>query len=537
MINKITIVLAILCSLTIYGQNTVNIIPKPQKVILHKGFFELTEKVSIKTKPETMKMAILLQSYIYDTSNIMLNINKKSTNNNLIDLEINTDLEIEGYSLIINEKGIVLKGGSLTGLYYGIQTIRQLMPVTSEKTKDLTNRLKFQILEIEDSPRFKWRAFMLDEARYFYGEEFVKLLLDQMASIKMNVFHWHLTDDAGWRIEIKKYPNLTKIGSKRKDSEIGTWGSGKLSGQPHSGFYTQEQIKDIVAYAAERHITIVPEFEIPGHSSAAIASYPWLGTYATPIEVPVKFGRKKDIYDITNPKVVEFIHDVLNEIFSLFPSEVIHIGGDEVAYDAWRESKSVQEYMQKNGLKTPADLQVFFTNNLSKYIEKNDRIMMGWNEIMGINIHPDHEEKALDKSAETTLAENVIVHFWKGNIDLVTKAAEQGHGIVNSLHSMTYLDYSYEDLSLKNAYDFDPIPKELDKKYHKNIYGLGCQMWTEWTPTKKDVMELTFPRIAAFAEVGWTNTSEKNFEEFNSSLKILQKRWDLLNINYSKILE
>lgn len=317
---------------------------------------------------------------------------------------------------------------------------------------------------------------MLDESRYFHGEAFVKQMLDQMALMKMNTFHWHLIDDAGWRVEIKKYPLLTEVGAYRKDSEIGTWKSGKTSGEPHGGFYTQEQIKNIVAYAAERHINIVPEFEMPGHSSAAIAAYTWLGTAGKDIDVPVKFGRLYDNYDVTKPEVITFIKDVLIELFDLFPSEVIHIGGDEVGYEVWEKSKSVQKYMKENNIKTPADLQIDFTNKISKFIEDNGRRMMGWNEILGKNIHKDFGEKKNDKEAETELAKNAIVHFWKGDIALLTDAAKKGYGIVNSLHSSTYLDYNYNNISLEKAYGFNPIPEGLDAQYHKNIYGLGCQM-------------------------------------------------------------
>ncbi|WP_254712598.1 beta-N-acetylhexosaminidase [Polaribacter haliotis] len=378
---------------------------------------------------------------------------------------------------------------------------------------------------------------MLDESRYFHGEEFVKMILDEMARLKMNVFHWHLTDDAGWRIEIKKYPKLTEIGSKRKDTEIGSWGSNKTSGESHSGFYTQEQIKNIVSFATERHITIVPEFEMPGHSSAAIAAYTWLGTAGKAIEVPVKFGRHFDNYDVTKPKVVQFIKDVLSEMFALFPSDVIHIGGDEVGYKVWEESPHVQKYMKKNGLKTPADLQISFTNDISKFIKQKGKRMMGWNEIMGANIHKGFEEKQNDKDAETELAKNVIVHFWKGDIDLATKAAEKGYGIVNSLHSNTYLDYSYKSINLEKAYNFNPIPKGLNIKYHENVYGLGCQMWSEWTPKNSDVEYQTFPRIAAYAEVGWTNLENKNFTDFKQRLKKIKQYWDEKNINYAKDID
>ena len=521
--SLIFLVLTILLSNNIIAQT---IIPKPNEISFEKGNFILNSKTSIYSTAETAKVALMIQKFFNTTNGLNLKIkNSTKIKKNSIHLKLDTQLKKEAYTLTVSKNRIEITGGTTAGLFYGFQSIRQL----------ITNSNNIPLVKISDAPRFHWRAYMLDEARYFHGEKFVKQLLDQMALLKMNVFHWHLTDDAGWRIEIKKYPKLTEIGSKRKDTEIGTWKSGKTSGKPHSGFYTQKQIKNIVAYAAERNITIVPEFEMPGHSSAAIAAYPWLGTSGNKIEVPVKFGRHYDNYDITKPEVIQFVKDVLVEIFELFPSEVIHIGGDEVGYKVWEDSEHVQNYMKEKGLNTPADLQIYFTNTISKFIEKNGRRMMGWNEIMGKNIHKGFEEKKDDKEAETSLAKNVVIHFWKGNLDLATEAAEKGYGIVNSLHSNTYLDYGYKSISLKKAYSFNPIPKGLDAKYHKNIYGLGCQMWSEWTPTYKEIEYQTFPRIAAFAEVGWTNTSSKDYESFKLALKKLQQHWDLLKINYAKV--
>ncbi|PCI34166.1 MAG: glycoside hydrolase family 20 [Flavobacteriaceae bacterium] len=504
------------------AQEKVDIIPQPNNVVLKSDLpFDLSKVTIIKSSKESKEIAKILQNQLKNDTNQSLKISKKQ-GTQFISFLLNDTLAKEAYELNIDTQSITITAAGNNGWFYGIQSLRQL----AQKS------IQIPTMTIKDSPRFSWRAYMLDESRYFHGEEFVKLLLDQMALLKMNVFHWHLVDDGGWRIEIKKYPKLTSIGSKRKDSEIETWGSGKYSGEPHEGFYTQKQIKNIVAYAADRNITIVPEFEMPGHSSAAIASYPWLGTLGKEMEVPVKFGRLYDNYDVTKPEVITFIHDVLTEIFALFPSKVIHIGGDEVGYKVWEESESVQQYMQENNIATPADLQIQFTNNISQFIEKNGRRMMGWNEIMGTNIHKGFAEKKDDKEAETTLAKNVVVHFWKGNIDLLTKAAREGYGIVNSLHSNTYLDYSHKSISLEKAYNFNPIPKDLAPEYHKNVYGLGCQMWSEWTPTNADIERQTYPRIAAFAEVGWTQTNNKDFNIFSSSLEQLKKHWSKFNINF-----
>jgi len=515
-----------------FSQSEIAVLPKPASLVLAEASFAFKDGQQIFSNTDEQKAAAKnLQTFIGETSGLKLTLNDNQKAS--IVFQKKEELSKEAYELAVTPKQITIYANDAAGYFYAVQTIKQLL---SNETSETTKVTKYLIpsVTIKDNPRFKWRAYMLDESRYFHGEKFVKQMLDQMALMKMNTFHWHLIDDAGWRVEIKKYPLLTKVGAFRKDSEIGTWKSGKTSGKPHGGFYTQKQIKDIVKYAAERHINIVPEFEMPGHSSAAIAAYTWLGTAGIDIDVPVKFGRLYDNYDVTKPEVTTFIKDVLLEMFELFPSKVIHIGGDEVGYEVWEKSKSVQKYMKENNINSPADLQIDFTNKISKFIEDNGRRMMGWNEIMGKNIHKGFEEKKDDKEAETELAKNVIIHFWKGDIELLTDAAKKGYGIVNSLHSSTYLDYNYNNISLKKAYSFNPIPEGLDTQYHKNIYGLGCQMWSEWTPTNTDVERQTFPRIAAYAEVGWTPFENKDFDSFKIALKKTQNHWDSLGINYFK---
>ena len=530
------LITAILFVNALIGQEKISIIPQPQDVHIQKGNFLIKKNTKIVIGAADRAIASMLQAYLQDHTGYSLKVVETAKRlKNTVSFHLNKSLEKEAYQLRVSKKNIQITASNNKGWFYGMQSFRQLIPERGAKIKDIN----IPAAEIKDQPRFGWRAYMLDDSRYFHGEAFVKMILDQMALLKMNVFHWHLVDDAGWRIEIKKYPKLTSVGGYRKDTQVGPekWKSKKLAGVPHGGFYTQKQIKDIVAYAAKRQITIVPEIEMPGHASASIAAYPWLGTEKRQIEVPVTFGRKRDIYDVSNPKVIEFIQNVLLEVFELFPSNVVHIGGDEVNFAAWREAPHVQQYMKEKKLKTPPDLQIYFTNNISKFIEDRGRRMMGWNEIIGINIHPDHEEKKDDEAAETELAKNVIIHFWKGDLSLITQAAKKGYSIVNSLHSATYLDYNYESISLKKAYDFDPVPTGLDERYHNNIYGLGCQMWSEWTPTNKDVEYQTFPRIAAYAAVGWTQKERKNYTHFSTALKILQKGWTVQGINFAKEID
>ncbi|MBN9385626.1 MAG: beta-N-acetylhexosaminidase [Chitinophagaceae bacterium] len=442
-----------------------------------------------------------------------------------VDASSGTRLGKEGYDLTVDGNKVQIRAATPTGVFYAIQTLRQLIAGGSS----------IPCCHIFDKPRFAWRSFMLDEGRYFKGEKVVKQLLDEMALLKLNTFHWHLTDDHGWRIEIKKYPQLTTIGSKRDSSQTGVWPSGWNSttydGVPHEGYYTQEQIKDIIRYAAERHITIVPEIEMPGHASAAIAAYPFLGATGKQIRVPVKFGVQYDIYNVADPKVLTFVHDVLQEVMDLFPSRVIHIGGDEVRYDQWKNSPQVMAYLQKQGLASPADLQVSFTNGISNFLAAHHRRMMGWNEILGGKVHEYNDNQ--DAVAKEKLSHEAIIQFWKGDTNLIIKAAAAGYDIVNSLSDDTYLDYDEKAISLEKAYSFEPVPASLPQHDAARILGLGCQMWGEWIPTVESMDLHVYPRLAAYAEVGWTSRQNKDFRRFTTGLPLLEARWTDKGIHWT----
>jgi len=510
---------------------TINIIPEPQELIIGQETFTISQQLSIVSSAVSNKTAIILQSQIKEILGTQIDIiESEKAETEVIQFKFKKDLAKEAYGLIVSKEGIQIIASNNTGWFYGVQSLMQLFPVLPDSLESVSS-VKIPAVTIEDAPRFSWRAFMLDEARYFKGMEQVKMLLDEMALLKMNVFHWHLTDDQGWRIEIKKYPLLTQIGSKRKSTQVGSWGSPIQSAEEHSGFYTQEEIKEIVQYAKDRHITIVPEIEMPGHSSAAIAAYPWLGTAKKEIEVPIVFGVGKDVYDVSDPKVYQFLTDVLDEVIDMFPSKVIHIGGDEVKYNHWKSSETVLDYMTEKNLDTPAELQVFFTNNISQYLQSKDRRMMGWNEIMGHNLH--EYQDATDTKSDQQLAKGSIVHFWKGDLALATQAASNGYEIVNSLHSNTYLDYDYKSIPLSKAYAFDPVPENLSPEYHDKVIGSGCQMWGEWIPTNGHMHFQVFPRIAAYAEVGWTEKRNKDFDAFKAALHKLQKRWEQKGIYYA----
>ena len=343
----------------------------------------------------------------------------------------------------------------------------------------------------------------------------------------MNILHWHLTDDVGWRMEIKKYPRLTSVGSKRRETETGTWNSGKSDGTPHEGFYTQKQIRDIVQYAARRNITIVPEIEMPGHASAAAVAYPFL-SLKTPAEVPTTFI-VNTAFDPTSEKTYAFLSDVLDEVVSLFPGKIIHIGGDEVRYDKqWKGVPEIEAFMKKNKLKSLSDVQMHFTNRMSGIIAKKGRRMMGWNEIYGHDVNGDGGGKAGGK-----LDTNAVIHFWKGSASLAKDAIREGHDVINSTNGFTYLDYSYGSIPLQKAYGFEPVFDGLEEQYHSKVKGLGAQMWTEWVPDVKRLHYQVFPRACAFAEVGWTARDKKDFPDFKKRLKDYGKRMDLMGISYA----
>ncbi len=445
----------------------------------------------------------------------------------------------EAYTIMANDaanpykEDLVIDFASAAGIMRAYASIAQMLPPVFFSTDaalkaSTTWTLGESAFTLEDAPRFKWRAFMLDEARHFYGVKEVKRILDTMALLKMNILHWHLTDNDGWRIEIKKYPRLTEIGSSRADSEAIKWRSGKSLGRPHSGFYTQEQIKDIVAYAAERGITIIPEFDVPGHSSAASVAYPWLSL--KPLEeMPTKFGSNAAL-DPTKESTYEFVSDVFDELITLFPSPILHFGGDEVRFSKqWEGVPEIEAFMKEHGYTSLAQVQMHFTNRVEQLIRDKGKRAMGWNEIMGGDIHGDGGGDVVSK-----IHPNTIIHYWAGPKSHIKKAVSKGHELVNSSHEDTYLDYSYDRIPLEKSYSFDPRAGDFTPEEAQRIIGLGTQMWTEWTPTVADMHRQAFPRAIAYAEVGWTKKENKDYQDFLRRLAELKKRLDLIGVDYKK---
>ena len=538
---KLTLPACILlfCLPSVFAQE--QIIPKPAEITLQKGSPAMLTRNSA-IVPDVRDKAFLnramqLQQILSEGTELPLPLKTpQDAPKNAANIIIKKDSSLaskgeEAYSIQSSPRGIILSAADPKGIFYATQSLVQMMPVIFHDRNADKSSVQWNISRtpfgIVDYPRFSWRALMIDEARHFFGEKAIKQIIDQMALLKMNILHWHLTDDAGWRIEIKKYPRLTSVGSKRRETETGTWNSGKSDGTPHEGFYTQKQIRDIVQYAARRNITIVPEIEMPGHASAAAVAYPFL-SLKTPAEVPTTFI-VNTAFDPTSEKTYAFLSDVLDEVVSMFPGKIIHIGGDEVRYDKqWKGVPEIEAFMKKNKLKSLSDVQMHFTNRMSGIIASKGRRMMGWNEIYGHDVNGDGGGKASSK-----LNTNAVIHFWKGNTDLAKNAIKDGHEVVNSLHSSTYLDYSYGRISLHKAYGFEPIFRGLEEEYHSRVKGLGTQVWTEWIANPERLHYQAFPRTCAFAEVGWTPSGKKDFRDFKKRLKEYSRRMDLMGVKYA----
>ncbi len=505
------------------GGTVAAILPYPNQIEWRPGVFRIGKDLRLCCdaffKDEVQKT----MGHLSEETGLSYRFSKKEEAD--CSVAFSADVKPEGYTLEISESGINVGASTQAGLFYALETLKQLCYEDDGYTC-------FPCVYINDFPAFSWRGFLLDEARNFQGKEEVKKLIDEMAALKMNVFHWHLTDDQGWRIEIKKYPLLTEVGGRRDSTQLNWYESCVYDGKPVSGYYTQQDIREIVAYAADRHITIVPEIEFPGHASAAIAAYPWLGCSGEAISVPCSYGVFSSVFNIGDVRVRRFIHDVLDEVSDLFPSKVIHIGGDEVKYDEWQNSESIQRFMQEEQLLSPAELQIWLANDLSSYLSRKGKVMMGWNDITGDKIHAFQPECKVESKLDTR---NTIVQFWQGDSEILEKALERGFKVVNSQCDCTYLNYNYDKIvpgleyghtpiPMEKAYSFCPVPQGVDCGQDL-VLGLTCAMWGEWINRPEIMYRMVYPQIAAYAEVGWTLNGNKDFDRFQNSLNGFEERW------------
>lgn len=492
-----------------YSQS-ISIIPKPVSVETGSGTFTIDRNTQIsipENNPEIESLAELLAGNIDLILDNKIKVVSSLPLQNSIDLTLDPNvLHKEGYSLTITGNKIHIKGKTGAGLFYGIQSLIQLFPLEKR------NIISIPSATIKDYPRFTWRGTHLDVCRHFFPVEFVKKYIDILALYKINTFHWHLTEDQGWRIEIKKYPGLTQIGSMRNE----TMGDGI----PHGGFYTQEQIKEVVEYANQKYITVVPEIEMPGHSLAALASYPEYSCSGGPFNVETTWGVFPDIYCAGNDNTFEFLENILTEVIGLFPSEYIHIGGDEAPKTRWEKCEKCQARMRNENLKDEHELQSYFIQRIEKFVNSKGRKIIGWDEIL-----------------EGGLAPNAAVMSWRGTQGGID-AARMYHNVVMSPGTHCYFDH-YQGLNgepkaiggytpLEKVYSYEPVPAELSTVEAKYIMGAQANMWSEYYPTTDHVEYMLLPRLCALSEVVWSPKDSKNYTDFLSRMTshydILTKR-------------
>jgi hexosaminidase len=461
--------------------------------------FVMQDSVLIVYNGKIADEALLLSEYLKETG-IVCKIKaseKKEKGCIFLSKGIGAD-SVESYKLLSRPDELVVLAPSRQGILHGIQSIRQLyLREYKEKGSQLP------AFEINDTPKFRWRGMLLDCSRHFMDKEFVKRYIDLLALHKMNRLHWHLTDDQGWRIEIKKYPLLTQKGAWRKDGRGGTYG----------GFYTQDDIREIVAYAGRRGVMIVPEIEMPGHAQAALAAYPQHSCTGGPFEVETEWGVFKEIYCAGNDSTYTFIENILSEVTELFPSPYIHIGGDEVPKFRWEKCPKCQKRIKEKRLGDEHGLQSYFIGRISDFLKSKDKKLIGWDEIM-----------------EGGLVDGAIVQSWRG-FDAAQKAAKSGHATIVSPTSHAYFDYGLNEIDLQKVYEFDPIPKGLSKKEKKLVWGAECNMWSERAPQDK-IDSKVFPRILAMAEVLWSNPKKKNFADFKARVNKHYSILDKLGVKY-----
>ena len=515
----------------------ISIIPQPVSIAQQEGYFTIDKNTRIiyAIDKDASVIAEYLKDILQESTGFEIATGSSKNEKNIIIIYLTNKVELgdEGYELKVIKDKIILSANNTNGLFYGVQSLLQLLPAeifNQERVEDV--KWTIPCCNIVDQPRFPWRGMHLDVSRHFFSVEFVKRYIDLIAMHKMNIFHWHLTDDNGWRIEIKKYPLLTEVAAWRVDREDMNW---REVTQPepgeeatYGGFYTQDEIRDVVAYAAKRQITVIPEIEMPGHTSEVFAAYPELSCRGEKLYVqPGSYWPNTDIFCAGNDEVFTFLENVLDEVMELFPSKYIHIGGDEATKQEWEKCPKCQDRIKSEGLKNEHELQSYFIKRIEKYINSKGKLLIGWDEIL-----------------EGGLAPEATVMSWRGfqgGID----AATQGHDVIMCPTSHCYFDYyqanpDFEPLaiggftSLKKVYFFDPIPEELNEVQSRHILGGQGNVWTEYIQTPEHAEYMAVPRMTALSEVLWSDKEDQNWESFQLRLQDQLRRFDQMNINYSK---
>ncbi len=479
------------------------LIPSPFECEIQQGNYKLTQNSKVKSDFELS----LLKAPRGEDAEIVI--------------EKNPALSQEEYTLDVHSDGIKITASTQTGAYYALQSLRQLSRIELADGET-------PCCSIKDKPRFQWRGLQLDESRHFFGKEEVKRYLDYMFMMKLNVFHWHLTDDQGWRIEIKKYPLLTEIGSKREETHVDGWRTTHVVKGRYEGYYTQEDIKDIVEYARQRGIMVVPEIDMPAHFAAAMAAYPWLGCREIKTEVPGYFGGRvplsRGIRDwnrtacMGKESTFEFVFNVIDEVCALFDAPYFHIGGDEAPRNEWKKCPLCQKVIQENHLNNEDDLQGWFNNRICEYVKSKGKRLIGWNEILSA--------KNLDHS--------VVAQYWTPKRDKhAERYVNSGGNMIMSNHKSFYFDMTYAQYPLKNTYEYSPEKFGVESRNMKNVLGVEGEMWTEWIDGREKLDLNLSPRIQALSEVAWSPENKSDWNDFKARLDLFKPFYKSLGRNYA----
>jgi hexosaminidase len=518
----------------------VQLIPQPVSVEMARGSHAIETKLLIHY-PEGQKELAMLTEYLssfFESSPVsasVLDLRHGKSQMRGVLLQLDERLENpEKYELDITRKRITITGGGLPGVFYGIQTIRQLLPPELEDpimAKKVT-RMEIPCMSITDYPSFPYRGMHLDVARHMFPVSFIKKYIDLLALHKMNHFHWHLTEDQGWRIEIKKYPRLTEVGAWRDETLVGHLSErpAVYDGVRYGGYYTQEEVREVVEYATSRFVTVIPEIEMPGHAQAVLAAYPELGCTGGPYEVAKRWGVFHEVFCAGNERVFEFLEDVLTEVVELFPSRLIHIGGDECPKTRWKDCPKCQQRIKTEGLADEYELQSYFIRRIETFLLAKNRNIIGWDEIL-----------------EGGLAPNATVMSWRGEEGGI-EAARMGHHAIMTPVSHSYFDYYQADpqtqplaigglTSIEKVYGYDPLPDVLTEEEGKLILGAQGNVWTEYMKTPSRVEYMAYPRTIALAEVTWTPKSKRNYADFLLRLRRHLRRLDVLDVNYFRNID
>ena len=505
------------------------IIPKPQRLVPGEGRFDLAAATAIVATPGAEQVAKTLAALLRNATGFPLPLRDDDRGGSAIRLRLGADIAHEvGYRLTIAPGNVEIAARSAAGLFHGIQSLLQLLdPSPFRPANPAPSAWSLPAVVVDDQPRFAWRDLMLDCARHFMPVPFIKRLLDLMAIHKLNVFHWHLTDDQGWRIEIEKYPLLTEIGAWRSETLVGHLRDRprRYDGVRHGGFYSRADIRDIVAHAAARHIAVVPEIDMPGHMQAAIAAYPELGNLGAPLDVFREWGISEHVLNV-GEETIGFMQDVLDEVLELFPGAYVHIGGDECPKTEWQMSDAMQARRRGLDLADEDGLQSYFIRRMAEHLQNRGRRPIGWDEIM-----------------EGGLAAGATVMSWRGTAGGIA-AAKAGHDVIMTPEESVYFDHyqsaerDREPLAiggcttLETVYGFDPIPDALTEGQAKHVLGTGARLWTEYVPTPDHAEYMLFPRLCALAEVAWSRQEDRDYPDFLRRLDGHRRHLDALGVNY-----